>query len=113
MIQKYKNCQNSGLIEFVSMLNNMPNTEIALKLILLILHWIPIITFVILGALDNYNTSNSVSIWICGMIFITCYSLVIIRNGMIYEYYGKRKLCCFIIGYPILLFIVCLYLTSK
>jgi hypothetical protein len=116
VLAKYMNNTNHVQLELINKLNNMPHTLLALRLCFVILHWLPIIVFLYLGVLDGGagNILSPISKWLFGMMFMTIYIMVLIKNKMIYENYGyNKKLSYMIVVYPIILFVICLMLNRN
>lgn len=112
MVAKYikYSTKNNELIRY---LNSMPNTLLAIKLIIIIVHWLPIIIFLYLDVLNGGASLNPITIWLFGTIFMSVYLLILTKNNMIYENYGyNKKLAYMIILYPILLFLICILLDK-
>jgi hypothetical protein len=92
-------------------LKKIPHTLIVIKIACIILHWLPIIIFL---RLDIMKTSplSAMSAWILGLLFMSVFVIVLMKNGLLYENYGHvRKFTYLFILYPIILFIICQLLS--
>ena len=109
MVSKYIN-EYTELNDYI---NKLPKSIIALRIICVIIHWLPVIIFLMLDIMKT-SPLSAISAWVGSLIFILIYILVLIKNGILYELYGKGKTFGYMfIIYPILLFIICQILYMK
>lgn len=109
MVNKYlKNDE-----KLIDQLSNKPYTILAMRILLIVvLHWLPIIIYLYLGVLQN-DTLEPITKWIIGMIFMSVYLIILTKNDMIFENYGyNKKLKYMIILYPIILLVICLIIEK-
>ena len=100
--RKYK-----AIPEYAELMELMPNSVVAYKILYVLLHVAPIIVFVYLDVIKECNMTG-MTLWLAGLGLMSIYFLAMVKSGLIYEYYGHgRKLAYMAILYPIILFCVC------
>ena len=115
IIIKYKLdfAKNNGLSldDVNNVINKNKTIETIFKIMLILIHYVPIIIFYYLGYFDKSMTDgiSGMAMWILGTIFVSIYLLIVSINKKIYELYGKSNKEL-LISYPFILLIVCNYI---